>query len=100
MLSLNEFKNFSKDRLDLDDLIALATFGRILRSEYEAQKVDEPEWVAQQLRTLRHEIQARVADKQEARRKEILGQLSRLQTPQERREKLQKELDALNAVPA
>lgn len=98
---LNQFRSFNKDRvLDLDDLIALAAFGRMLRAEYESQKVDEPEFVAQQLRTLRHEIQARVADKQEARRKEIKSQLQRLQTPVERREALQKELDALNTVTA
>lgn len=98
---LNQFRAFNKDRmLEIDELIALAAFGRMLRAEYEASKVDEPDFVAQQLRTLRHEIQARVSDKQEARRKEIKSQLQRLATPQERREALQKELDALNTVPA
>ena len=41
---LNEFKSFTAARMDLDDLVALAAFGRRLREEYEAQKVEEPEF--------------------------------------------------------
>ena len=95
---LSEFKSFNKDRLDLDDMVGLAAYGRLLRAEYEAQKVDEPEFVDTQLKTLRREIQSKMDDKREARRRQIKSQLQSLKTPAERREELQKELAELEPV--
>lgn len=95
---LNEFKSFTAARMDLDDLVALAAFGRRLREEYEAQKVEEPEFVDVQLKSLRREIQGRVADSQEARRRKIKAQLQSLKTPAERRAELEKELESLSVV--
>ena len=94
---LEQFKTFNKDRLDLDEMVALAAYGRNLRDEYERQRVDEPEWVGHQLKVLRHEIAAKVADKIEARKNQLKSQLKSLRTPAERREDLEKELAALEA---
>ena len=95
---LDDFKTFNKDRLDLDDLVALAAYGRLLRAEYEAQKVDEPEFVDIQLKALRREIASRTDDKREARRRAIKTQLQSLKTPAERRAELEKELGELEVV--
>lgn len=95
---LNDFKNFNTDGLELDQLIALAAFGRAQRAEYEAQRVPEPEYVAEQLNTLRREIEARMSDRREARKREIKAQLDCLQTKEERRTKLEKELADLETV--
>lgn len=92
---LDEFKTFNKDRLDLDDLVALAAYGRLLRTEYEAQKVDEPEFVDIQLKALRREIASRTDDKREARRRQIKTQLQGLKTTAERKAELEKELGEL-----
>lgn len=92
---LNEFKNFNAEAADLDELIALAAFGRSQRSEYEAQRVPEPEYVSLQLNTLRREIESRLSDRREARKREIKAQLEGLQTQAERRAKLEKELAEL-----
>ena len=92
---LNVFKNFNADGAELDELIALAAFGRAQRAEYEAQRVPEPEYVAVQLNTLRREIEARMSDRREARKREIKAQLDSLQTQAERRAKLEKELAEL-----
>ena len=92
---LNEFKNFNAEAAELDELIALAAFGRSQRSEYEAQRVPEPEYVALQLNTLRREIESRLSDRREARKREIHAQLESLQTQAERRAKLEKELAEL-----
>ncbi len=95
---LTEFKNFNADRLDLDDMIGLAAYGRLLRAEYEAQKVDEPEFVDVQLKTLRREIASKMDDKREARRRYIKTQIHSLKTPAERRAELEKELGELESV--
>lgn len=95
---LTEFQNFNKDRASLDDLVALAAFGRLLRTEYEAQKVDEPAFVDLQLKTLRREIAAKVDDKRQARRKHLEAQIESLKTPVERRKALEKELAEMASV--
>lgn len=88
---LQQLKNFVADRLDLDDLVALAAFGRQLRSEYESHALDEPEWVDIQLKSLRREIHVRIADKLESRRREINSRLESLKTPSQRKSDLLKE---------
>lgn len=88
---LQQLKSFVADRLDLDDLIALAAFGRHLRTEYETNQLDEPEWLDVQLKSLRREIHTRNADKLEARRREINARLESLKTPSQRKQALLKE---------
>ncbi len=92
---LDQFKNYSNDSLDLDELVALSAFGRQLRAEYEAQRVPEPDYVGLQLNAVRREIEAKMADKREARKREIKSQLSGLKTAAERRQELEKELEQL-----
>lgn len=88
---LQQLKNFVADRLDLDELVALAAFGRHVRTEFEANNLDEPEWLDLQLKSLRREIHTRNADKLEARRKEINARIDSLKTPSERKQSLLKE---------
>lgn len=95
---LDQFKTFNKDRLDLDELVSIAAFGRALREEYAAQKVDEPEYVNNQLKTVNREIQDRVADQRETRKKNLKAQLQGLKTKEEKRVELEKELAELEAV--
>ena len=97
---LNEFKGFIVARMDIDDLVVLAAFGRQLRLEFEAQKVEEPEYIDVNLKTLRREIASRLADKQEARRRHIKASLESLKTPAEKRAQLEAELKSLEEVPA
>lgn len=95
---LDQLKNFSDNSLDLDELVALAAFGRQLRAEFEAQRVSEPEYVAMQLNAVRREIEAKMADRREARKREIKSQLQGLKTAGERRAELEKELVELEPV--
>lgn len=88
---LHEFKSFTKERLDLDQLVALAAFGRKLREEYEFHQLDEPEWVGDQLKILRREITTRNAEKLESRKREIEARLEAMKTPTQRKTELLKE---------
>jgi hypothetical protein len=92
---LQQLRNFQADRMDLDELVALAAFGRQLRAEYEAHQLDEPDWVDIQIKSLRREIHSRNADRLEARRKEIGARLESLKTPTEKKAALTKELREL-----
>lgn len=88
---LSQFRNFQADRMDIDELVALAAYGRALRDEYEKHNLDEPEFVDAQLKSLRREITARNADRLESRRKEINSRLESLKTPTQRKSELLKE---------
>lgn len=89
---LNQFKNFSdSNRAEIDELVALAAFGRSLRAEYETHQLDEPDWVDIQLKSIRREIQTRNADRLEARKREINARLESLKTPGQRKSELLKE---------
>lgn len=88
---LKELQSFSTDRLSVDELVALASFGRTLRDEYEKHQLDEPEWLDVQLKTLRREIHTRNAEKLEARRREINARLESLKTPAQKKTELLKE---------
>lgn len=94
-MDLNRFKSFDADRMDLDDLIALSAFGSQLRAEYEKHNVEEPEFVASQIKALRRAINARNAASLEARKKEITARLESLKTPAERKAALLKEKQKL-----
>jgi hypothetical protein len=92
---LDQFKSYTKDRLDVEQLVTLSAFGKALKAEFEAQRVEVPEYVTDQLKSIGREIQARVADGREALRKKLRAQLDTLKTTSERREDLQKQLAAL-----
>ncbi len=99
-MSLQNFKNFTADRLGLEDLVALSAYGRALRAEYEALQVEEPEFISVQLNSLKREIHSREADSREARKRNIKAQLESLKTAAERKNELKKQLAELEAVGA
>ena len=54
-MDLATFKNYNTARADLDELIVMAAFGRMLRAEYESHQINEPEFVGSKLKALREE---------------------------------------------
>jgi hypothetical protein len=95
-MSLNTFKSFSADRMDIDELVALMAFGKSLRAEYDALQMEEPAFVDLQLKSLRREITARTADKLEARKRELTARIDSLKTPAQKKQELEKELATLD----
>jgi hypothetical protein len=92
---LDQFKNFSADSNELDELVQLASFGRQFRSEHEALNIPVPEYVDDNLRAIRREIESKMADRKATRVRELKAQRDSLKTAQERRDAIDKELAAL-----
>ena len=92
---LDQFKNINVDRMDIDELVNLASFGRQFRQEFESLGAPVPEYVDDNLRTLRGELNARLADRRAARAREIRSQLDSLKSREEKRTQLEQELAAL-----
>ena len=92
---LEQFKSINVDRMDIDELVNLAAFGRQFRQEFEALGAPVPEYVDDNLRTLRGELNARLADRRAARAREIRSQLDSLKSREEKRTQLEQELASL-----
>lgn len=92
---LETFKGFNTEVADLDELVAMAAFGRNFRAEFESLNVSVPEFVDDQLRTIKREIETRVADRRAARVRELKAQRDSLKTAAEKREAIEKELASL-----
>lgn len=96
-MNISTFKNFSADRMDVDELVSLCAFGKAIRAEYDALQLDEPEFVGIQLASLKREIRSRVADKLEARKRELTARIDSLKTPAQKKAELEAELKKLEA---
>lgn len=93
---LDQFKSFNAENADnLDELVSMSAFGKSLRAEFEAQNISVPEFVDDSLRSIKREIESRVADRRAARVRELKAQREGLKTAAEKREQIDKELAAL-----
>lgn len=97
-LMLEKFKNFDVDRMDLDDLISLLAFGKLMRAEYEKLGLEEPDWVNDKLKTLHREIKSKIAEKLASRASEIGSRLEALKTPTQKKAELERELKKIKAL--
>jgi len=92
---LDQFKAANIERPDLDELVELSMFGRQFRAEFELQNIPVPQYVDDNLRSIRNEINARLADKRAARKREVEQELESLKSRTEKRAELEKELVSL-----
>lgn len=95
---LNELKNFAVQRCGIEELVELSSFGRTLVTEFEALGVEVPEWITENLASIRREIKTKNAERLAAKVKSIRTRLEALATPDERKAKLQQELDQLEKL--
>jgi hypothetical protein len=97
---LDQIKNFNPDTVGIDELVAMKALAKLVKAEFDTIGENAPEWLENKSRLLTREINGRRADKLAARKRELEAELSRLETPAEKRSRLQKELDAVNAATA
>lgn len=88
---LDKIKNLNIERLDIEEGMALAAFGRIVENEYALLSNEAPDWLTDNLKVLRKEIRQRLQDTLESRLVEITSRLDSLSTVEEKREKLKAE---------
>lgn len=92
---MEQFKSFNIERADLDELVSMSAFGRQFRAEHEALNVPIPEFVDDNLRSIRREIDARLADRRAVRIRQLKAERESLKTAAEKRDAIDKELAAL-----
>ncbi len=95
---INELKNFTADRLDLDELVALSAFGRAFQAELVQLNAEEPEWLGPQLRSLRSEIRTRQQDRIEKLLRQKKSRLESLKPAAEKRAEIEAEIKRLESL--
>lgn len=93
---LNQLKNWTNgDRYDVSELVAMIALGTSMKDTYEALGLDVPDWLERNLKAVRREVVARNADKIEQTIKETKNKLAALETPTQKKARLEKELKDL-----
>ena len=95
---LKKLRSFAPAGYDLDEMVELSSFGRILRAEYEALGVEVPADIDAQIKAVRREVKDRQRDAIESRLAAARSRLDALKTPDEKREALRKEIEQLEAL--
>lgn len=94
---LQAFKTFTKERMSVEELVEMAAIGRLMKHEFLENKIDPPEIIDINLKSLRREIKSRVADQLEAQLKQAQQSLEHMKSPGEKRENLEKTIQLLQA---
>lgn len=94
---LAELKNLDVDRISLEEAVALSAFGKLLRSEFEVNQSEIPEWLSSRIKELSREIHARQADALEKRLRELKLRRESLKPAEKRRQETDDEIAALEA---
>lgn len=98
VLMLEALRNLMLDRLDVDEAISLSAFARSLKAEYEHCGAEAPQWLDDKTRELRSEIRDRLRDSVQKRLREAKSRLESLATPEEKRDRLRKEIEDLEKL--
>lgn len=95
---LQQLKKWNKDGInDLDETIALSAFAKGLQAEYVTRNIPVPEWLTTVLTTLGHEITSKTRDQLEKRKRELLAQKAGLESAEDKRARIAKELAEIGA---
>jgi hypothetical protein len=95
---LDKLKHLDLDRIDVDEAVALATFGDQLIAGYTGRSLEVPQWLVDNTRELNREIKNRHKDNLEKALRETELQLDALKSRDEKREDLKAKADRLKAA--
>lgn len=97
MKMLAQLRNVNVDRIDLDEAIGLLAFGELMLRSYPEHGLSVPEWLDENVKLLRREVNTRQRESLEKRRKELQLGIERTRTAQERRDAYARELADVEA---
>lgn len=99
-MMLDQLKRFNQDTASLEEALSLSAFAKSLRAEYVTRQIEVPEWLDNSSRDLDRFVALKVEEQKSKRIREIRQSLSQLETPSEKRDRLRKELEALDPTAA
>lgn len=93
----NKLKAYNPDSIELEEVVALAAFGRSLKSEFAHYGLESPIWLDDKLIAIGNEIRAKSRDELERSLKATNLELEGLKSREERREDLKARQASLKA---
>jgi hypothetical protein len=94
---VEQLRNVDIDRAQIDDVLGLLAFAKLLRTEHEQRMGVVPEWIDDKVRVMSRYVEMHRRDALELRLKQAKAQAATLLTTAERREKVEAEIAALEA---
>lgn len=94
---VDSLRKFNKETTDLDEMIALEAIGKVVVAGYPTHSIAPPEWLTSTLTTLNHEITGKTKDQLEKRKRELIAQRSGLESAEEKRQRIAKEIAEIDA---
>jgi len=91
-------KQLNMERIDVDEAVALVTYGRQLKAGFESYQVDAPAWLTDNIEALDKEIKSKRRDMLAARLAQAKSRLDALKTADEKRADLKAEIERLSAA--
>lgn len=92
---LDDLKNFNAERMDLTELVALASFADSVVAKSQELSVELPEWVTENTKSLHREIKSKNQDRLAMKLKNAKARLETLKTPDEKRKATEDEIAKL-----
>ncbi len=89
---LKELRGLDVERTDLDEMVALSTFGRAMNAEYDRLAIPIPEWLEDRLTELDRETRLRRTDALEKKLKELKARKETLKTAEQKRTDVDSEM--------
>ena len=90
-------KSFNKNGADFESLVEVSAQARMLQDEFKQLNTEEPEWLTDASKAIRHEILDRQANTIAQRIRENKARLETLKSPSERKREIQQEIAELEA---
>lgn len=94
---LEELQNFNTDRASLDEMLLVENDANVLRASYERHQIPVPEWLEDQNGAISSEVTRRTHDDLQRRLKEIDQTEAGLLSASEKRDRLAKEREKIQA---
>jgi hypothetical protein len=95
---LEELRGLDVERTNLDEMVALSTFGRAMEDEYKRLTIPVPEWLEDRLSALDREIRLRRTDALQAKLKELEARKEALKTADQKRQDVDAEMAKVKAA--
>lgn len=94
---IDQIRTFEVEGMALEDLVALSAQTRMVQAEFEALKIDAPEFLDLKGKEIRREILSRQADRLQKMLREKKSRREALMPAEEKRQTLDKEIAELEA---
>lgn len=95
---LDQLRQINTDRLDIDEAVALLSFGRGVRATYVEHDMTPPDWLTENVSVLEREVKARRRDNLERALKAAQARKDSLRTAEEKRATVDAEIERLTAA--